>query len=311
MTIDINSNSKTFSKQLSVPSLNETTTIRSLAISFSRNTITLYLDCKDVLKEEVEFNLSKLFLDMEEPMVKLFRERKYPLFLDTLPENALSRASCQKQHRKSNHKIVKDNERRKYFEGKQKFRNHECYWHRHLIFIDCLLSHLKDRKRIGSVMWINIIEGMIETEILMSYQAVEIFQSCMAIVMVKILENIFICFLFTPVNLISSENLLRSINNLIALIKKLQQDIANQHADIRRLQSLIENCAGCKEPPPLRLPSCANANPCFPGKNLNLFNLHLMKHHTHTHTHTHKYLSTIIINLFLNLFIYCLFVKNT
>lgn len=119
VTIDINSSSKTFSKQLSVPTLNESTTIRSLALSFAQNTITLYLDCKDVLKEEVEFNLSKLFLDMEEPMVKLFRERKYPLFLDTLPENALSRASCQKQHRKSNHKIVKDSEGKKYLEGKQ------------------------------------------------------------------------------------------------------------------------------------------------------------------------------------------------
>jgi thrombospondin 2/3/4/5 len=64
-----------------------------------------------------------------------------------------------------------------------------------------------------------------------------------------------------------SENLLRSINDLIALIKKLQQDIANQHADIRRLQSLIENCAGCQEPQNLRrLDTCQYANPCFPGK---------------------------------------------
>lgn len=120
VTIDINSNSKTLSKQLNVPSLNETSVIRSLAISFAENTVTLYLDCEDVLKEEVEFNLSKLFLNMEEPMVKLFRERKYPLYLDTSSENALSRASCQKNsRRKSNHKIVRDNERKKHHsEGK-------------------------------------------------------------------------------------------------------------------------------------------------------------------------------------------------
>src|SRR5690349_13372729 len=49
-------------------------------------------------------------------------------------------------------------------------------------------------------------------------------------------------------NLFSSENLLRGINDLIALVKKLQQDIANQHGDIKRLQSLIENCAACQEP---------------------------------------------------------------
>lgn len=119
VTIDINSNSNIFSKQLNVPSLNETSVIRSLALSFAGNTITLYLDCEDVLKDEVEFNLSKLFLDMEEPMVKLFRERKYPLYLDTSSDNALSRASCQKNsRRKSNHKIVRDNERKKHSEGK-------------------------------------------------------------------------------------------------------------------------------------------------------------------------------------------------
>ena len=63
-----------------------------------------------------------------------------------------------------------------------------------------------------------------------------------------------------------AENLLRGLNDLIALVKKLQQDIANQHADIRRLQSLIENCAGCQEQGSLRMETCQYANPCFPGK---------------------------------------------
>lgn len=72
-----------------------------------------------------------------------------------------------------------------------------------------------------------------------------------------------------------AENLLRSINDLIALVKKLQQDIANQHADIRRLQSLIENCAGCKEAAPIRARPdiCATANICFPGKLIRLSHL--------------------------------------
>lgn len=35
------------------------------------------------------------------------------------------------------------------------------------------------------------------------------------------------------------------MNDLIALVKKLEKDIQNQHGDIRRLQTLIENCAGC------------------------------------------------------------------
>lgn len=122
VTIDINSNAKIFSKHLDVPMLNETTTIRSLAISFSQNVITLHFDCKDVLKDEMEFNLSKLYLDMEEPTVKLFRERKYPLFLDTSIESALDRASCQKMSkRKPNRNIVKDNEKKNY-DGK-----YSCY----------------------------------------------------------------------------------------------------------------------------------------------------------------------------------------
>jgi thrombospondin 2/3/4/5 len=109
IVIDINANSKVFSKHLNLPQLNETTTIRSLAFGFSENVITLFVDCKDVLKEEMEFNLSQLFSDMDEPLVKLFRERKYPLYLDSSPESALARASCQKSpRRKSNHKIVKN-----------------------------------------------------------------------------------------------------------------------------------------------------------------------------------------------------------
>lgn len=111
VTIDINSNSQMFVKHLSAPTLNETTTIRSLALAFSENKISLFVDCKEVLKDEMEFNLSKLYLNMEEPSVKLLRERKYPLFLDRNVENALARANCQKaSKKKDNQKMMKDNE---------------------------------------------------------------------------------------------------------------------------------------------------------------------------------------------------------
>lgn len=109
VTIDINADSQILSKQLSAPSLNETTTIRSLAVAFSGNTISLFIDCKDVYKDEMEFNLSKLYLNMDEPDVKLLRERKYPLFLDRSVESALARANCQKSTKqKGNRKMVKD-----------------------------------------------------------------------------------------------------------------------------------------------------------------------------------------------------------
>lgn len=118
VTIDINSNSQMFSKQLSAPSLNETTTIRSLAISFSGNTISLFIDCKDVFKDEMEFNLSKLYLNLDEPDVKLLRERKYPLFLDRNVESALARANCQKSSRQKGYKkMMKDSESSGYYNG--------------------------------------------------------------------------------------------------------------------------------------------------------------------------------------------------
>lgn len=118
VTIDINSNSQMFSKHLNAPSLNDTTTIRSLAVSFSENTISLFVDCKDVYKDEMEFNLSKLYLNMDEPDVKLLRERKYPLFMDRTVESALARANCQKSSKqKGNRKMKKDNESYGYYNG--------------------------------------------------------------------------------------------------------------------------------------------------------------------------------------------------
>lgn len=118
VTIDINANSQIFSKHLSAPMLNETTTIRSLALSFSQNSITLYVDCKSAVKEEMEFNLSKLYLNMDEPEVKLMRERKYPLFLDKKTDAALSRANCQKPWKpKGNKKTLKDIDSVGYYSG--------------------------------------------------------------------------------------------------------------------------------------------------------------------------------------------------
>ncbi|KAL7032234.1 hypothetical protein ACKWTF_007258 [Chironomus riparius] len=220
IVIDINSDSKIFSKHLNLPSLNETVTIRSLAFAFADNVLTIYVDCQDVLKEELEFNLSRLFLDMEEPMVKLFRERKYPLYLDSSPDEAMSRASCQKGTRhKSNHKIVKEMDKKKNYEGSEKNRKR-----------DVSRDYFRGQDTRNDVF--NAPPGRGDIPIMHG--------DC-------------------------DENLLRGINDLIALIKKLQQDIANQHADIKRLQSLIENCAGCQEPQNIRRDTCQYANPCFPG----------------------------------------------
>lgn len=126
VTIDINSNAQIFSKHLEAPHLNETTTIRSLAFTFSGNSIALSIDCKDIYRDNMEFNLSKLYLNMDEPDVKLLRERKYPLFLDRNVESALIRANCQKASKQKggNRKMVKDSG---YYNGNNLWSTFLCY----------------------------------------------------------------------------------------------------------------------------------------------------------------------------------------
>lgn len=127
VVIDINANDKIFSKHLDIPTLNETSIIRSLAFAFSQNIVNVYVDCHDVLKTELEFNLSKLFNDMEEPLVKLFRERKYPLFLDDSIDGAFDKVTCEKHaKKKSSHKFVKDVESKKHSEGERRSAVERC-----------------------------------------------------------------------------------------------------------------------------------------------------------------------------------------
>lgn len=199
VTIDINSNSQIFSKHLEAPGLNETTTIRSLALSFSGNSITLFIDCKQVYSDEMEFNLSKLYLNLDEPEIKILRERKYPLYLDRNVESALIRANCQKSTKqKGNRKMVKDNEIHGYYNDQEMSKRQRGRRdHRNNRFS---ANQYNASARRGDI---SVIHG-----------------DC-------------------------DENLLKGMNDLIALVKKLEKDIANQHGDIRRLQSLIENCASC------------------------------------------------------------------
>lgn len=70
-TIDISTPAETFSKHINVSELNETTTVRSLIILFQQDVFTLYVDCKEVAKQEMEINFSKLYHQSDEPVVKL------------------------------------------------------------------------------------------------------------------------------------------------------------------------------------------------------------------------------------------------
>lgn len=108
VTLDIASNTITHSKHFEIPGMNETSTIRSLALLFSGNSLTLYVDCKESSKLDIDVGLSKLYLQMEDPVIKLFRERKYPLHFDSSVERAFGRANCQKGGKRGNKKLLKN-----------------------------------------------------------------------------------------------------------------------------------------------------------------------------------------------------------
>lgn len=59
-----------------------------------------------------------------------------------------------------------------------------------------------------------------------------------------------------------TDALTKAIQDLVALVKQLRDDIAYQRGEIANLRSLIENCAGCREKP---RENCQNSNPCFSG----------------------------------------------
>lgn len=113
VTLDIASNTITHSKHFEIPGMNETSTIRSLALLFADNSLTLFVDCKESSKLEIDVGLSKLYLQMEDPVIKLFRERKYPLHFDPSVERAFGRSNCQKNGKRGNKKLLRNKQNEK------------------------------------------------------------------------------------------------------------------------------------------------------------------------------------------------------
>lgn len=64
-------------------------------------------------------------------------------------------------------------------------------------------------------------------------------------------------FLFT-----FSASLMKGINELTDLVKNMQKEMTYQNAEIKHIQSLIENCPACQPP----MDTCQYANPCFNGE---------------------------------------------
>lgn len=57
----------------------------------------------------------------------------------------------------------------------------------------------------------------------------------------------------------------KAIQDLLALVKLLREEVAHQTNEINHLRRLIENCAGCRETVPIIKENCDNLNPCFEG----------------------------------------------
>lgn len=57
----------------------------------------------------------------------------------------------------------------------------------------------------------------------------------------------------------------KAIQDLLALVKLLREEVAHQTNEINHLRHLIENCAGCREIVPIIKENCDNLNPCFDG----------------------------------------------
>lgn len=71
VTLDISANGATESRNFEIPNINETSTIRSLALQFSKNRITLHVDCKPSTFHDIDMSLTKLYTQMDDPVIKL------------------------------------------------------------------------------------------------------------------------------------------------------------------------------------------------------------------------------------------------
>lgn len=52
------------------------------------------------------------------------------------------------------------------------------------------------------------------------------------------------------------------MNELTDLVKNLRKEFTYQNAEIKHIQSLIENCAGCQVE---NGDNCQHSNPCYQG----------------------------------------------
>jgi len=242
ITVDVQANAQVYSKHLEATEIDESTTIRSLVVQFQPNSVTLYIDCKDAAKQEIDMNLGKLYGNMEEPAVKLFRERKYPLHIDSTMDEAFTRANCQKLEKR---KLM-----RKHLSDKPSKHKSKLY--------DSEGSSAggsggsggggseKNRKR-------DIRDGYTYNQQRFREERFE-------------MKNNNMLNRRGDIPILSGdcdESLVRAIGELKALILALRDDVSKQRKEIDHLRGLIENCYACQAPQQVQ--SACSSSPCFSG----------------------------------------------
>ncbi|XP_055688217.1 cartilage oligomeric matrix protein [Lutzomyia longipalpis] len=245
VTVDITSGMRFYSKHFAVPSLNETTTVRSLAILFQKNNATLYMDCKKHSDQDLEVNISELYASSEEPIIKLFRERKYPLHFDGNIESALFRANCQKAaHRRENRRYLNLKDGRL---PEKRQRNRHGNNQRYMRFeADNLINDqapLDKNKKRDIRDWDDRYRNL-PTESTVNVQRRGD---------IPVLHGD------------CDDAMTKALSELLALVKQLRDEVGQQRNEIAYLRQLIENCAGCQHRPEPLKETCELNNPCFPG----------------------------------------------
>ena len=59
---------------------------------------------------------------------------------------------------------------------------------------------------------------------------------------------------------------MKGISELTDLVRSIKQEMAYQNAEVKHIQSLIENCAACQTITEVNHNTCQYANPCFQGE---------------------------------------------
>lgn len=183
---------------------------------------------------------------MEEPIVKLFRERKYPLHIDSAVDAAITRSNCEKRSKKGNRRYLKENEKlEKILKRKEtkllKFDRDDA---------DEFIRKKKDgNKKRDTRHWYDREQN--DRRATPDDRINDVSNRRGDIPIMSGVD--------------CDDAVAKGLSELYLIIKQLRDDVGKQGNEIQYLKHLMENCAACHEPTQPPRETCENANPCFQG----------------------------------------------